>query len=139
MQYALFAAAFSHAKRRCAYAPSAISLSFDRHNTYHCDRPANSHQEAPNSLSSLSRAGSTVIQQDNTRHQPRSASSSIKPHRRLHLNTRAPNVSHHFGHTPQPPAFLPTTNTLPQAKPPCPRKRASCFCRTAPQKPPKPR
>ena len=32
-----------------------------------CDRPANSHQGDPNSLSSLSRAGSMVIQQDNTR------------------------------------------------------------------------
>lgn len=31
-QYALFAAVFSHAKRRCTCAPSAISLSFDRHN-----------------------------------------------------------------------------------------------------------
>ena len=40
-----------------------------------------------------------VVQQDNTRHQPRSTSSSIKPHRRLHRNTRTPNVSLHFGHT----------------------------------------
>ena len=40
-----------------------------------------------------------VIQQDNTRHQPRSTSSSITPHRRLHRNTRTPNVSLHFEHT----------------------------------------
>ena len=37
-----------------------------------------------------------VIQQDNTRELPsRSIPSSIKSRRRLHLNTRAPNVSHH--------------------------------------------
>lgn len=40
-----------------------------------------------------------VVQQDNTRHQPRSTSSSITPHRRLHRNTRTPNVSLHFEHT----------------------------------------
>ena len=72
-------------------------------------------------------------------HQPRSTPSSIKPRRRLHLNARASNVSYHFRHTPQPPIFLPTTNTLPQSKPPNPQKRAALFCRTAPQKPPKPR
>lgn len=66
-------------------------------------------------------------------HQPHSTPSSITPRRRLHLNARASNVSHHFRHTPQPPIFLPTTNTLPQSKPPCPQKRAACFCRTAPQ------
>ena len=75
-----------------------------------------------------------VVQQDNTRHQPRSTSSPIKPHRRLHRNTRTPNVSYRFRHTPQPPIFLPTTNTLPQSKPPSPQKRAACFRRTAPQK-----
>ena len=32
-------------------------------------------------------------------HQPRSTSSSIKPHRRLHRNTRTPNVSLHFERT----------------------------------------
>lgn len=40
-----------------------------------------------------------VVQQDNTRHQPRSTSSSITPHRRLHRNTRTPNVSLLFEHT----------------------------------------
>ena len=72
-------------------------------------------------------------------HQPHSTPSSIKPHRRLHRNTRASNVSYRFRHTPQPPIFLPTTNTLPQSKPPSPQKRAACFRRTAPQNPPKPR
>lgn len=60
-------------------------------------------------------------------HQPHSTPSSIKPRRRLHLNARASNVSYHFRHTPQPPIFLPTTNTLPQSKPPSPQKRAVCF------------
>lgn len=64
-------------------------------------------------------------------HQPHSTPSSIKPHRRLHRNTRTPNVSYHFRHTPQPPIFLPTTNTLPQSKLPSPQKRAALFCRTA--------
>lgn len=32
-------------------------------------------------------------------HQPHSTPSSIKPHRRLHRNTRTPNVSLHFEHT----------------------------------------
>ena len=68
-----------------------------------------------------------VIQQDNTRHQPRSTSSSIKPHRRLHRNTRTPNVSYHFRHTPQPPIFLPTTNTLPQSKPPVHKNAPHAF------------
>ena len=90
---------FRRTKRRRSYAPSAISLSPDRHNTDHCNRPTNSHQGDPNGLSSLSRESSMVVQQDNTRHQPRSTSSSIKPHRRLHRNTRTPNVSLHFEHT----------------------------------------
>lgn len=72
-------------------------------------------------------------------HQPHSTPSSIKPRRRLHLNARASNVSYRFRHTPQPPIFPPTTNTLPQSKPPSLQKRAACFRRTAPQKPPKPR
>ena len=80
-----------------------------------CNRPANFHQGDSNSLSSLSRAGSMVIRQDIRAHQPHSTPSSIKPRRRLHLNTRASNVSYHFRHTPQPPIFLPTTNTLPQS------------------------
>lgn len=66
-------------------------------------------------------------------HQPHSTPSSIKPRRRLHLNARASNVSYSFKHTPQPPIFLPTTNTLPQSKPPSPQKRAARFRRTAPQ------
>ena len=47
-----------------------------------------------------SRAGSMVIQQDNTRELlSLSTPSSIKFCRRLHRNTRAPNVSYHFDHT----------------------------------------
>lgn len=45
-------------------------------------------------------SGLEVIQQDNMRELlSRSTPSSIKPRRRLHLNTRAPNASHYFEHT----------------------------------------
>lgn len=60
-------------------------------------------------------------------HQPHSTPSSIKPRRRLHLSARASNVSYHFRHTPQPPIFLPTTNTLPQSKPPSPQNAPHAF------------
>ena len=99
-QYCLFRAII-HATKRTGKicSRSCTRLRSTRQAPRPCDRPANSHQGDPNSLSSLSRAGSMVIQQDNTRHQPRSTSSSIKPHRRLHRNTRTPNVSLHFEHT----------------------------------------
>lgn len=67
-------------------------------------------------------------------HQPHSTPSSIKPRRRLHLNARASNVSYHFRHTPQPPIFLPTTNTLPQSKPPSPQKMRRMLLSDSPAK-----
>ena len=67
-------------------------------------------------------------------HQPHSTPSSIKPRRRLHLNARASNVSYHFRHTPQPPIFLPTTNTLPQSKPPSPQKTRRMLSSDSPAK-----
>lgn len=80
-------------------------------------------------------SGLEVIQQDNTRELlSRSTLSSIKLCRRLHRNTRAPNASHHFGHIPQPPIFLPTTNTLPQSKPPSPQKTRRMLLSDSPAK-----
>lgn len=67
-------------------------------------------------------------------HQPHSTPSSIKPRRRLHLNARASNVSCHFRHAPQPPIFLPTTNTLPQSKPPSPQKMRRMLLSDSPAK-----
>lgn len=99
-----------------------------------CDRPANSHQGDPNTLSSLSRAGSMVIQQDNTRPStslntfidkasPETTSQRTRVERLIPLQT-------HTAAT----IFPLTTNTLPQSKPPSPQKTRRVLSSDSPAK-----